>query len=122
MTTALFIAIVVLSNAAGDVLLTRAMKQVGEISTLNPGELFAIARKVLRNGTFLAGILSMGVGLGAFLIVLSWADLSFVFPATSLVYVLSTLGARVVLRETVTFHRWVGILIVCLGVALVSMP
>jgi len=122
MMTTMLIAIIVLSNAAGDVLITRAMKQVGEISTMKPGELLRIAGKVLRNGNFLAGVLSLGAGFGAFLTVLSRADLSFVFPAMSLVFVVSTLGARFILRETVTLKRWAGILIVCLGVALVSLP
>jgi drug/metabolite transporter (DMT)-like permease len=122
MITAMLIAIIVLSNAAGDVLITRAMKQVGEISTMNPGQLLRIVRKVFRNGNFLAGVLSLGAGFGAFLIVLSHADLSFVFPATALVSVVGALGAKFILKETVTLQRWAGILIVCLGVALISMP
>jgi drug/metabolite transporter (DMT)-like permease len=121
MMTTMLIAIIVLSNAAGDVLITRAMKQVGEISNMNPGELLRIAGKVFRNGNFLAGVLSLAAGFGAFLTVLSRADLSFVFPVMSLVFVVSTLGARFILRETVTMKRWAGILIVCLGVALVSL-
>jgi transporter family protein len=122
MMTAILIGIIVMSNAAGDVLITRGMKQVGEVSTMNPGELLRIGGKAFRNVNFLAGFLSLGAGFGAFLKVLSRADLSFVFPAMSLVFVVSTLGARFVLRETVTLKRWAGILIVCLGVALVSLP
>lgn len=123
MLTAALIAVIVLSNAAGDVLVTRGMKDAGEISTLQPRVLLPVARKLLRSGNFLAGVLSMGVGLCAFLVVLSWADLSFVFPsATSLIYVASTLGARFFLKETVTLQRWAGILIICGGVVLVSMP
>jgi uncharacterized membrane protein len=120
--TAILIGIIVLSNAAGDVLITRAMKQVGEVSTMNPGELLRIVRKVFRNGNFLAGLLSLGAGFGAFLAVISWADLSFVFPATALVYVLGALGGKFILKETITLQRWAGILIICLGVALISMP
>ena len=122
MKTAILIAVIVFADAAGDVLLTRGMKQIGEISTISPKVLLSIARKVLTNRNFLSGILFFAVTFFSFLTVLSWADLSFVFPATSLVYVVSTLGAKFILRETVSFQRWAGILLVCLGVALISLP
>jgi len=120
--TAILIAVIVLADSAGDVLLTRGMKQVGEISTIRWRELLAIARKVLGNRSFLSAIFFICVTFVSFLTVLSWADLSLVFPATSLIYVVSTLGAKFILGETVTLQRWAGILLVCLGVALTSFP
>jgi drug/metabolite transporter (DMT)-like permease len=120
--TVILIAVIVLADSAGDVLLTRGMKQVGEISTLRWRELLAIARKVLSNRSFLSAIFFISVTFVSFLTVLSWADLSLVFPATSLIYVVSTLGARFILGETVTLERWAGILLVCFGVALTSFP
>ncbi len=122
MKTAILIAIIVLADAAGDVLLTRGMKQVGEVSTIRPKVLLSMARKVLTNRSFISGILFFAVTFFSFLTVLSRADLSFVFPATSLVYVVSTLGAKFILKETVSFQRWMGIVLVCLGVALTSLP
>ncbi len=122
MKTAILIAVIVLADAAGDVLLTRGMKQVGEISTVRPKLLLSIARKVLTNRSFISGILFFSVTFFSFLTVLSWADLSFVFPATSLVYVVSTLGAKFFLGERVTLQRWMGILLVCAGVGLTSLP
>ena len=122
MKTVILIAVIVLADSAGDVLLTRGMKQVGEISTLRWRELLAIARKVLSNRSFLSAIFFISVTFVSFLTVLSWADLSLVFPATSLIYVVSTLGARFILGETVTLERWAGILLVCFGVALTSFP
>ncbi len=122
MRTAILIAIIVLADSAGDVFLTRGMKQVGEISTLNLKALLAIGGRVITNKSFLSGIFFVAVTFFSFLIVLSWADLSLVFPAKSLVYVFSTLGAKFFLKETVTFQRWGGILLVCLGVALTSLP
>jgi uncharacterized membrane protein len=53
---------------------------------------------------------------------LSWADLSFIVPATSLSVVTTTLGAKWFLQERMTRLRWVGTLLVCLGVALLSLP
>ncbi len=122
MKTAIMIAIIVLCDSAHDVLLTRGMKQVGEVSTIKPRELFLYAGRVLSNRNFLTGFFFTVVYFFSFLAVLSWADLSVVFPATSLVYVTSTLGARFILGERVSFQRWAGISLVCLGVALTSLP
>lgn len=122
MKTAILIAVIVLADSAGDVLLTRGMKQVGEISTIRWRELLAIARKVVTNRSFLSAIFFICVTFVSFLTVLSWADLSLVFPATSLIYVVSTLGAKFILGERVTLQRWAGILLVCFGVALTSFP
>ena len=122
MKTAILISIIVLADSAGDVFLTKGMKQVGEISTIHPGTLFSIGGRVIKNKSFLLAIFFITITFVSFLIVLSWADLSLVFPAKSLVYVLSALGARFILGETVTSQRWIGILLVCIGVAFTSLP
>jgi transporter family protein len=122
MKTAALIALIVLADSTGDVFLTMGMKQVGKICTIQPSVLLSYGGKVITNRNFLSGIFFMAVTFFSFLIVLSWADLSLVFPAKSLVYVASTLGAKFVLGETVSFQRWAGILLVCLGVVLISIP
>jgi transporter family protein len=121
MITALMIAVIVFADSAHDVLLTKGMKQVGEVSTIKPRELLLYARKVVSNKNFIVGFLFTILYFLSFVAVLSWADLSFVFPATSLVYVTGTFGARFILGEKVGFQRWTGILLVCAGVALTSL-
>ncbi len=122
MKTAILIAMIVLADSAGDVFLTRGMKQVGEISAVHPKALLTVGARVIGNKSFLLSIFFITITFVSFLAVLSWADLSLVFPAKSLVYVLSTLGAKFFLEETVTPQRWTGIILVCLGVALTSLP
>jgi uncharacterized membrane protein len=51
---------------------------------------------------------------------LSWADLSYVLPVTSVGYVLVALVGRVLLNEQITSKRWAGIVLIMAGVALVS--
>jgi drug/metabolite transporter (DMT)-like permease len=51
---------------------------------------------------------------------LSWADLSYVLPVTSIGYVLVAVVGRVLLNEQITGRRWAGILLIMAGVALVS--
>jgi drug/metabolite transporter (DMT)-like permease len=69
------------------------------------------------------------VALGVFLLILwmvsrmtllSWADLSYVLPVTSVGYVLVALAGRVLLHEQITARRWTGIGLIMTGVALVS--
>ncbi len=122
MMTALMIAIVVIGGSAGDVFITKGMKQIGEISTVHLGRLATIAIRVLANRNFLVGVLFMAFSFFAFLAVLSWADLSFVLPATSLSFVITTVGAKFVLKEQISRIRLAGTLLVCLGVALISLP
>ena len=64
----------------------------------------------------------LAVSFFSFLAVLSWADLSFVVPATAIVYAVTVLGAKFILREHIDGMRWAGTLLVCLGVALVCLP
>jgi len=102
--------------------MARGLKQVGEISTLRPARLLRLGQRVVTNRNFLLGLFSMAVSFGAFLTVLSLTDMSYVVPATSLSFVVSTLGAKLVLKETISSSRWMGTLLVGLGILLISLP
>jgi drug/metabolite transporter (DMT)-like permease len=122
MKTAFMILLVVLATSAGEVLIARGLKQIGEIVTLKPGQLLRLGRRVTMNRDFLLGFFFMAVSFFAFLAALSRADMSYTVPATSLSYVASTLGARFILKETINLRRWMGTLLVCLGILLISLP
>jgi len=111
----------VTADSAGNVFLTRGMKQVGEIDAIGLRPLLSIARRGLVNPWLGLGILCMALSFFLFLVLLSGEDLSFVLPATSLAYVISVLGARYVLKETVSASRWIGTMIICAGVALITL-
>jgi drug/metabolite transporter (DMT)-like permease len=74
----------------------------------------------LCNGWFWAGIPLMALSFYCLLVLLSWEPISFVIPASALSYVVGTLGAKYILREEVSVARWAGVVLVCLGVALVA--
>jgi len=110
-------------STIGDVLLSRAMKQVGDLGDLRRtrGVLVVIGR-VLRTPSFVLGICALALGFFSLLIGLSWGDLSLVAPASaSLTFVLNAIAAKVFLHERVDHRRWMAALLVAGGVALLSL-
>ena len=100
----------------GDSLLSYGMKQVGNISLHHPAELLlAIANPWVGLGI----VLLLGF-FASYMTALSWADLTYVLPASSLGYVLLALIARFILHEQVSVTRWLGILLVSSGVGFVT--
>ena len=122
MKTVLLLALLSLCGALGDVSLAKGMKQVGALPTLRPGALLVLGSKMARNGAVLVGLLSLIAAFLTFVVLLSWADLSFIVPATSLHFVLATLGAKWILQEHINRLRWFGTILVGLGVALLALP
>jgi transporter family protein len=116
------VAVLVLANATGEVLIAKSMRQMGEISTLRPGELLKLGWRVLANKFFVTGFMLMTLNFFVFLVLLSMADLSLVIPATALGFVIKTFGAKIFLKETISRERLIGTLLVCAGVALISLP
>ncbi|HSX80505.1 MAG TPA: EamA family transporter [Candidatus Saccharimonadia bacterium] len=122
MQTALTLALLSLCGALGDVCLAKGMKQVGALSTLRLRALLVLGRTMARNGAIRLGLLFMIANFVLFVVVLSWAEVSFIVPATSLHFVLATLGAKWLLHEPISRVRWCGTLLVGLGVALLALP
>jgi drug/metabolite transporter (DMT)-like permease len=117
------IAVIVLTSTAGDVLLSRAMKNVGDVGALwrRVGALAVLAR-VLKNPTFLLGVTAMAVAFYSLLFGLSWGDLSLVVPAsTSLTFITNAAAARIFLHERVDRRRWMAALLVAGGVVLLAL-
>jgi len=122
MKTVLLLALLILCGALGDVSLAKGMKQVGALPMLHPGALLVLGSKMARNGAVLLGLLSLIAAFLTFVVLLSWAELSFIVPATSLHFVLATLGAKWILQEHISRLRWFGTILVGLGVALLALP
>ena len=91
--------------ACGDVCLARGMKDFGAVTSANWHHLFAS----LWNPWVLIGICLLLLFLSSYLTALSWADLTYVLPATAMSYVLMALLGKFFLHETVTVWRWLGI-------------
>ena len=72
------------------------------------------------NGWFWVGVPLMALSFYLLLVLLSWEPISLVIPASALSYVVGTLGAKYILKEDVNGMRWAGVLLVCVGVAIVA--
>jgi drug/metabolite transporter (DMT)-like permease len=113
-------ALTVLLNAIGNVLLKIGMRQVGEISSFSP--------EVLQSAVWQAsatGMLWLGVGVLAlfficYLVLLSWADYSYIQPASAGGYAIVPLFGWLLAGEQVGAVRWGGVLLICIGVVLVG--
>jgi drug/metabolite transporter (DMT)-like permease len=112
----LVLAAITVCGAAGDTLLSRGMKDVGSISL---AQLAHVILAIL-NPWVALGILFLLGFFAAYMAALSWADLTYVLPATSLGYVLLALIAKFMLHENVTATRWLGIMLISAGVGLVA--
>ena len=117
------IAAIVLASTTGDILLSRAMKQVGHLGHLwQQAGLPVVLGRILRNSNFVLGILAMAVAFYSLLFALSWSDVSLVAPASaSLTFVANALAARIFLRERVDHLRWTAALLVAAGVVLLAV-
>jgi drug/metabolite transporter (DMT)-like permease len=116
------ILVIVIVSTAGDVLLSRAMKRIGDLGELRRRRgLVTVIGRILRSSSFLLGIVAMAVGFFSLLTGLSWGDLSLVAPASaSLTFVANAIGAKFLLHEKVDHRRWTAALLVAAGVAFLA--
>jgi uncharacterized membrane protein len=117
--TLVMVLLMVLCANTGDLLLKRGMTQIGAVPLTTVGLTQAFHLTIF-NGTIWLGIIFLTGFMASYMTVLSWADYSYVMPAGAFGYALLTLLAVVYLHEVVSPKRWVGVLLICVGVILVG--
>jgi drug/metabolite transporter (DMT)-like permease len=100
----------------GDSLVSRGMKQVGGVSLHH---LAGIVLVVFRPEVAI-GVLFLLAFFACYMTALSWADLTYVLPTTSVSFILLTLVAKFVLHENVSLARWIGVLMISVGIGFVT--
>jgi drug/metabolite transporter (DMT)-like permease len=108
-------AVVILSNVFGNFCLGWGIKHA---PALSPSPLSYL--RVMANPWVALGILLLICWLLSRMTLLSWADLSFVLPVTSLGYVLTAGMGQFFLGEHISWQRWMGTLLIVAGTALVG--
>lgn len=111
---------VVVFGSLGDILLSRGMKQFSSVHGDLTFAHWTLVFRALENPWVIAGMALLIVFFVSYLSALSWADLTYVLPATAIGYVVLVLGARFWLHEHVPLMRWIGILMIVGGVGFVA--
>lgn len=112
----LVLALITLTGSCGDTFLARGMKAMGPVSLAHPAELI----HAIFSPWVAAGIVLLIGFFASYLTALSWADLTFVLPVSSLGYVIMTVLARFWLHERVSLPRFLGVLLITGGVGFVA--
>jgi uncharacterized membrane protein len=117
-TLVMVLAMVVCANA-GDLLLKHGMAQIGAVKLTAQGIVQAFLQTMASASIWLAIFFLIGF-MVSYMTVLSWADYSYVMPAGAFGYAVLTFLAVVFLHESVSARRWIGVVLICVGVLLVG--
>lgn len=113
---------IVIASVVGDIMLARAMKQVGDVQALwRRSGLWTVISRTLGNPNFFFGVAAMAAAFFSLLFALSWGDVSLVAPAAaSLTFIGNAFAAKIFLHEHVDRRRWIAAALVAAGVALLA--
>jgi drug/metabolite transporter (DMT)-like permease len=118
--TFILLAFMVTFGSSGDVMLSQGMKKLGEVPGWAPGNAFPYFVRAFESGTIWLGISLLMLFLVSYMLVLSWADFSYVSPASAIGYAVVALMGYFFLGEHVPTTRWFGVCLICMGVFVVG--
>jgi drug/metabolite transporter (DMT)-like permease len=116
----LIMLIALVFEAIGVVFLSAGLKQIGEPKTINAAEIASLITRGATNKNILLGVFFEAIFFGFLLYMLSQKDVSIVWPLTALGFVITSLAARIFLKEEISSVRWAGICLIVLGAGLVT--
>ena len=115
----IFLFSIVAAGTGGELCVSHAMKTLGEVHDFRPSALLQFVWRASRVGWMWVGVGFMTLAFFSLLAMLSMENVSFVVPVTALSYAAGAIGAMLFLREKISTQRWLGVLVVCIGVTLV---
>ena len=118
--TSSMVALLVFLNSAGNFFFGLGMKRIGSLQGWSMASLHSAFVAVFSSLWIWLGIVSMLLFLLALMLVLTWADFTYVLPATASMYAVVPLLGHFVLGESVTGLRWLGVTLICVGVMFVG--
>ncbi|NJD91578.1 MAG: hypothetical protein FIA91_08705 [Geobacter sp.] len=118
--TLLIMILGVTAGTVGDLLLSKGMKELGDISTMNARSMLSVAGQAFTSPKILSGTFMLAVFFVLWITVLSWEDLSVALPMQALNYVIVAFLSQYLLGEIVSPLRWAGTLLICIGVFMIT--
>jgi uncharacterized membrane protein len=119
MLTLILILIPTVTGVAGQLLLKVGMSQLGALE-ISIAAIPSLITRIILSPYIIVGLAIYFGGVFFWLLALNRADLSYVYPFASLSYVLITLASWLLLHEAVPPMRWIGLVVICIGVMLVA--
>ena len=110
----------VLVGAVGQLMLKLGMTQVGRIGAEHASRPVETLVRIFTTPLILIALPLYAGAMVLWLVAISRLDLSFAYPLLALAFVINPLLARLLLGESIPWERWLGILIICIGVVIVS--
>lgn len=107
-------------EAIGVVMLNHGLKQLDPVERIDVPTIVRVVKQGATNLSLLGGVFFEALFFGALLILMSRSDVSFIWPLTSLGFVLTTIAARFYLKEEVSLWRWCGVSLIMLGAGLIT--
>ena len=115
-----FILLSVVMMPLGNVLLGKGMKGVGSLQRVTPGDLLPFVERTITSPWLWLAIACFLGFFVSYMLLLTWADYSYVQPASAFSNAIVALLSYLVLHEVVSPKRWAGIAVICLGVFIVG--
>jgi drug/metabolite transporter (DMT)-like permease len=118
----IFLILVVASivESIGIAFLSGGLKEINGATEISASQIARVVKEGASNRKILLGITLEAAFFGALLYMLSIRDVSFVWPLTSLGFIVTTLAAQFLLHEKVSPGRWAGVLLIAVGASLIS--
>lgn len=113
--------VIVAAGTGGELFVARAMKNVGPTVSFRPAAIVRVLLRGLRQPFMVAGVAMMALAFFSLLGALATYNVSFVVPVTALSYVAGAFGGAFFLREQVSRGRWMGVVLVAIGVTVVLL-
>jgi drug/metabolite transporter (DMT)-like permease len=114
--TWLGVIVLAFADSAGDVSLAMGMRRIGKFELFPIKKTIRQVYQILTNPSIILGVFCQATAFFSFISLLSWADISFVRPATALTYVFSLLASKYILHEKIRLGRLIGIILIAIGI------
>jgi uncharacterized membrane protein len=107
-------------GGAGHVFLAKGMKTIGDMTEASSERIGGMVGRTVTNPWVIFGVFLQALFFAMYLVLISRADVSMILPLTAIDYIVVVLLAQMLLGETVTTMRWVGVALIVVGTTLVS--